>query len=167
MRPKNEDYYKLEKRITKVGRIKNKYTYHAFYDTPRNSPINRYRLWNKYRKKCKEDGKKAVTFKEYGYIIHNIDAKITEEIIKDPDGVIFPHFNLKLVFRILDKKRRLDIDLVAKSKKKVINSVFHWGIILNDSVKKRLAKEITNHLNYKSKHEPRRPELILDIFDDF
>lgn len=149
--------------------IRNRYTYFPLYDVDKNSYIRRYRLWVKYREKCKAEKRPFVDCKMYSKILAEINDSIQEELITNPDGVQFKNFSLQVV---IQDRFLPTLYLKSKIKKKNTFNVKSWLIIAHKSLRTKINIKMKQKklLDFsKSKFILRRYSTAtkFDLFDDF
>ena len=149
--------------------IKNRYTYYPLYDVDKNSYIRRYRMWVKYRDKCITENKQFVSCKEYGKIINKIGERIQDNLLIDPDGVVFKHFILRI--EIFNRKYII-LNIIKKTGKNGLTNFNRWGVNINRLFKEKIYVLLkTNKLiDFKVNRKIYNINKIkkgLDIFDDF
>lgn len=172
MNKHKKKYFDIKKRKEKVQHIKSKYVYYPFYDTENNSPINRYRLWTKYRDECVKNNFKYVSFKEYGKILHQLGDKIQNELLTNPDGVNFKGFKVKLNFYRKDLMDLVILDFKPRYTKKDIINLKCWTLHRNEDLfkkSKKLKKEgVINDYTFSIRQKQSKHILKdLNFFNDF
>lgn len=173
----SKNYYDIKKKkdIATHVKFKNRFVHYPLYDTANNSYIHRYKMWAKYRDKCKTKGVKYIDCKNFAKVIRLIGKKIEETIMTDPEGVVFKHFKIRQEFyRVLGKKNYLEpvMKYYTRSKKKNSLTLKSWKILPSDSYNLRLNNalkegKIKDYDFNKSTFEKRLKLTDLDLFDDF
>ena len=172
---KHFEKYNTLKKKKDVGRasIRNKYTYFPFYETETNSPINRYRLWVKYRESCIKNRIKYVDFKTYGKVLHQIGKNFLKILTTDPDGIRFKAFKLRTEFFKDESLKKMNVTFKPRYKKKDIFSIKMWTINQSENLRKelmRLEKEgLINDYTFTRMGNATLKKILnkLDFFDDF
>ncbi len=172
---KHFEKYNILKKKKDVGRasIRNKYTYFPFYETETNSPINRYRMWVRYRDNCIKNGFKYVDFKTYGKVLHKIGKNFLEELTTNPVGIVFKAFKLRTEFFKDESLKKINVTFKSRYRKKEILSIKMWTIIQSETLRKELIKlekeGIINNYTFTKMGNSTLKRILnkLDFFDDF
>ena len=172
---KHSEKYKTLKKKKDVGRasIRNRYTYFPFYDVENNSPINRYRMWVRYREDCIKKDYKYFDFKTYGKILHKMGKNFLKVLTTDPDGIRFKPFKLRVEFFKDKTLNKMNVTYKPRSKKRNIMSFKMWTIIQSETLRKeilRLEKEGSiNDYTFTRMGNSTLKRLLknADFFDDF